>query len=156
MGNPDIIETTDYRLANGNRNTDPRSPIVSRQHRRQRRAMGPMSVPRSAHRLQWHCTETGSSSKPTEKRSFRPDNKNETFVGYARRSDHQTSCACRCCHCQPASVPVKTRMLRSANGRNTTIVDDGKSAECCHGDNYVRWREQYSHVGYDCVVCLRT
>jgi len=38
--------------ANGNRNTDPRFPIVPPRHRRQRRVVWPVNVARSVRRLQ--------------------------------------------------------------------------------------------------------
>ena len=59
-GEHDVIEATYQRFANVNRNTDPRSPIIPRRHRRQRRVMEPMNVARSGRRLQRHCTRTGT------------------------------------------------------------------------------------------------
>ena len=114
---PDVIETTDLRLENGNRNTGLRSLIVSRRHRRHRRqrhVQGPKRQSSSP------STEPGCSSKSTEKRALRPNPKDRTSVGYARCSVH--SCRrhvrdiCRRRHCQPASASIKTRMRRSTNG----------------------------------------
>ena len=131
---------TDQRLANGSRNTDPRSLIVSRRHRRQlqRRVVGPMNVARSFR------NETGCSSKSTDKRSLRPENKQRISVGYARCPDQQTSSAR---DLSLLSLPACFCVYRDTHAPISQMVetfvtigddDDGKSAECCHGDNYVR------------------
>ena len=121
---PDVTETTDQRLANGNRNTDRRLLIDPRLHRRQRRVMGP--------RTSREATVVFCDTVPTRRRQVREICRLSLTLSYAY---------------------IKTCMHRSANGETRETLptigdaDHGKSTECCHVDNYVlRCIEQHSHV----------
>ena len=102
QGKHDVIETTDKRLAN----TDPRSPTdgngASWDRWTSREATVVFSTVRAPN---WKFFKV-------DRELFAPtgQQQNETSVGYSRTptSWRQVREICRCCHCQPAFVSIKT------------------------------------------------
>ena len=129
--------------------------------------MGPMNVARGVRCLQRHCPGTETDIRQSQPGSVRSDRttKDETPVGwYAMLRPADVKCE------RSVAVAIASLLLRlprhACADRPTSLSkhltyfydDDGKSTECCHGENYVRIlrREQYSHVDSNRVVCLRT